>query len=72
MGRSLPLAIQENQEDSSSEENGSPHGSVEEEPEEEIVFENQETSSSEGSGSPHKPDASDHGQLIPPLTVLCL
>jgi hypothetical protein len=72
MGRSLPLAIQENQEDSSSEENGSPHGSVEEEPEEEIVFENQETSSSEGSGSPHKPDASDHGQLIPPLTVLRL
>jgi hypothetical protein len=63
MGRSLPSAIQENQEDNSSEENGSPQGSVEEEPEEEIVFENQETSSSEGSGSPHKPDASDHGEF---------
>jgi hypothetical protein len=63
-GRSLPSAIPENQEESSSEEGGSPQGSVVEEPEEEIVFENQETSSSEGSGSPHKPDASDHGESL--------
>ena len=65
MGKSLPSVIPENQEESSSEENGSPHGSVEEDFEEEIVFGKPKSSSSEGSGSPHKPDTSDHGQLIP-------
>jgi len=60
-GKSLYSVIPESQEEGSSEESGSPHGSVGEEPEEEIVFGNQESSSSEGSEGPRKPDASDHG-----------
>jgi len=72
MGKSLPSVIPENQEEGSSEENGSPHGSVEEDFEEEfLLFGKQKSSSSEGSGSPHKPDTSDHGNFSQYMAVLC-